>query len=548
MTTSTRNERSIEAVERGLRRLRPTAGVVLLWYVVASSTGMALDQPTKWWLVAGGIVLIVGGQAADHLQRRDARAGTAADAVVVAADTAVTVIVATRLPLLHANLSWALLLLPVFVAALRFRMRGMIVIWTLASCLYVLLSLRVPHDMSDTATQTAFLQSLQTVVYRVGILLLVAVPCGYLSDQLLQASTAQRRAEREARQRNAVLTTVVNAGRTIGHQGIDVPETVVTAALDLGFVHVDWLVRLPYAGMTVAHTGRHPMCRRRAVDPAAFGNLAELVSMSGIAAKAGPDDPVAEVAPELDALAFGEVVALPLPDGHDGAVVRAATVVGTVATTAQIDGLELLLAHAAVAEDHRRLIGDLDAARSDLEFQVSHDSLTNLPNRSTVDGRLGAALDAVGPNDPLSVLFLDLDRFKQVNDGLGHAVGDGLLVAAARRLSAAVGESSTVARLGGDEFVAILPATDEEGAGEVAGRIVDSLCQPFRIQGHLVEIGVSIGVVTTGQHIDGTELVRRGDAAMYRAKANGRSQWCAFDPELDRAEAAAPEREDEHVA
>ena len=161
------------------------------------------------------------------------------------------------------------------------------------------------------------------------------------------------------------------------------------------------------------------------------------------------------------------------------------------------------------------------AVSRDKERQALHDALTDLPNRTLLQQRVESALagarrDGVG----LGLILLDLDRFKEVNDTLGHPAGDALLEVVARRLVGAVRPGDTVARLGGDEFAVLLPDVDHPtDAIEVAGRIKQSLAEPFRLEGVLMDVDVSIGIALSPQHGDDVEvLMRRADVAMYVAK------------------------------
>jgi len=161
------------------------------------------------------------------------------------------------------------------------------------------------------------------------------------------------------------------------------------------------------------------------------------------------------------------------------------------------------------------------AVSRDKERQALHDALTDLPNRTLLQQRVESALvgarrDGIG----LGLILLDLDRFKEVNDTLGHPAGDALLEVVARRLVSAVRPGDTVARLGGDEFAVLLPDIDHAtDAIEVAGRIKQSLAEPFRLEGVLMDVDVSIGIAMSPQHGDDVEvLMRRADVAMYVAK------------------------------
>jgi len=157
----------------------------------------------------------------------------------------------------------------------------------------------------------------------------------------------------------------------------------------------------------------------------------------------------------------------------------------------------------------------------ELEYMARRDALTHLPNRMLFYDRLEQAIVHAKRNHlGLSVFFIDLDRFKQVNDGLGHETGDALLVQVAKRLLCCVRESDTVARLGGDEFTMVLAGVaNRESAGKVARKVIQALKRPFTVLGHQCRIGASIGIAVFPDDGSGPEaLVRHADQAMYEAK------------------------------
>jgi len=163
-----------------------------------------------------------------------------------------------------------------------------------------------------------------------------------------------------------------------------------------------------------------------------------------------------------------------------------------------------------------------------------HDGLTGLPNRMLYNDRLGQALrDATRQDLPVSVLMIDLDRFKEVNDTLGHAVGDELLSEAGSRLRAVMRERDTIARMGGDEFAVLLPGTDPAGARRVVGSIDRAFVEPFALMGMSVDAKASIGIACFPEHGNDAEtLLQRADVAMYFAK--GRHVGHAlYSPEQD---------------
>lgn len=160
-----------------------------------------------------------------------------------------------------------------------------------------------------------------------------------------------------------------------------------------------------------------------------------------------------------------------------------------------------------------------------------HDPLTGLPNRLDLKGRLEQALAAARRDrHQVAVMFLDLDRFKQINDSLGHKVGDLLLIEVAQRLMASVRDSDIVARLGGDEFVVVLPnVLNRELATRMADKILGALDQPYLLESHQVESSPSIGIALfPADGEDDETLLKRADEAMYRAKALGRNNWQFF--------------------
>jgi diguanylate cyclase (GGDEF)-like protein len=182
------------------------------------------------------------------------------------------------------------------------------------------------------------------------------------------------------------------------------------------------------------------------------------------------------------------------------------------------------------------LRSDLSIKRQTQEhllYSTLHDALTGLPNRSLFTERLRHAMrrSARHPDDLFAVLFLDLDRFKEVNDNLGHFVGDELLRAVARRLEACLRPEDTVARLSGDEFAILLESiTDTSDAGRVAERIEEALSFPINLAGAEVTTSASMGIVTSSMaHDQPEQLLRSADMAMYRAKAAGRARYEMFD-------------------
>ncbi len=174
---------------------------------------------------------------------------------------------------------------------------------------------------------------------------------------------------------------------------------------------------------------------------------------------------------------------------------------------------------------------DLKASQQTLEHLARHDSLTGLPNRALFDDRLHQAVSQARRDQTrLALLFVDLDKFKAINDTCGHHVGDLLLIAAAQRMQACVRHVDTVGRLGGDEFVVLLTHVEEDqDAMRVAEKICTALGQPFELDGRQLLIGSSIGVAIFPEHgSDELTLAQSADAAMYLVKESGGNQVRLF--------------------
>ncbi|MFJ4142943.1 EAL domain-containing protein [Pseudomonas sp. NPDC089734] len=180
---------------------------------------------------------------------------------------------------------------------------------------------------------------------------------------------------------------------------------------------------------------------------------------------------------------------------------------------------------------------ELDLANARLLHENAHDSLTGLPNRSHLQQRLKAAWqDFSSHQQQLVVMFIDLDRFKMVNDSLGHHFGDILLVKAAERLRSCIRGGDLLARLGGDEFAVLGIGAPLAVGIEIAERILDAFDLPFFIDGHAVFSSCSIGVVGADAqfHREPADLLRDADTAMYRVKNGGRDSFAVFNQELRR--------------
>ena len=180
------------------------------------------------------------------------------------------------------------------------------------------------------------------------------------------------------------------------------------------------------------------------------------------------------------------------------------------------------------------LIHDITERRrleDELRHQAFHDSLTGLANRALFADRLDHALQRRATAD-VGVIFFDVDDFKLINDGLGHAAGDGLLVEVARRLGELVRAGDTAARLGGDEFAVLLEHTTQDEATRVADRIIAAFLPSFEIASHRITARASIGIAFGHAGSEAASVLREADAAMYTAKHRGKGVWQVYDPSM----------------
>lgn len=169
-----------------------------------------------------------------------------------------------------------------------------------------------------------------------------------------------------------------------------------------------------------------------------------------------------------------------------------------------------------------------------VHFLAFYDVLTGLPNRTLLRDRLGQMI-ASSHRDKMefALLFLDLDRFKYINDSMGHSVGDKLLQSVAQRLLECVREGDTVSRIGGDEFIVLLREVDEQGVTTVADKLLKTLATPFDLGGQVISTYASVGIALYPKHATDLDvLMKNADAAMYNAKENGRNNYKFFTPEM----------------
>jgi diguanylate cyclase (GGDEF)-like protein len=217
---------------------------------------------------------------------------------------------------------------------------------------------------------------------------------------------------------------------------------------------------------------------------------------------------------------------------------------GSVGIRTDVTALKAALAELAAAnrraneavDEAQRQNATLVERETRIRFLAHHDDLTGLQNRFAFRAEIASALRRTGDDRaPVTLLFLDLDHFKDVNDTLGHPIGDQLLLAVAERLATCVQDAECVARLGGDEFAVLsLDAEQPQQAEVLAARIIDVLSEPYFIRERSISISASVGIaVAEGAGCDADLLLKQADLALYQAKARGRGVYCVFTAEMD---------------
>ena len=410
---------------------------------------------------------------------------------------------------------WALIVIPVMEGALRAQMPGAVATWGALGLAYIVRDWWGASAFDDAAH--AFQP--ESITYRLGIVLLVALTTGHLSRSYAMQTEKHRQARADAEHRARLLRLVASAGRAMASLEADrLLDTVVDAALSLGFDGAELCIYDESSGTWVG-------TRRRGLPEDYTEDRFPIDSGLAGEVRARRETLVVDDYSSWPSgvlvcrrAGFRSTVGTPIRAGD---ALVAALVVGSkewfAVSPHEIECLELLAAHAGVGLSNVRLL-------EQIRHQAMHDALTGLPNQLLFEDRVAQALAQAGRTGGRAALFfVDLDRFKKVNDSLGHDFGNELLKQAAGRLLGAVRKGDTVARMGGDEFTLLVPGVRrEEDATVVATKVLEAFRAPFVVGDHELFMTPSVGIALyPGDGMRYETLLKHADIAMYRAKARG---------------------------
>ncbi len=346
-----------------------------------------------------------------------------------------------------------------------------------------------------------------------------------------------QRSSVESRRRYANLERLYRfAQRTSGVSEVDdVVHSILSEAREVMGSGIAELILPDSEGCLCYHldAGDRLVCAVQAES----GALEQIVQVNGAGLVASFDDPRSDVVSALAERGLRNALAAPISFGDD---LRGVIIVGNGQGAVTFDGedlrlFEVLASHSGVAIRGGRLLDRLRREVTAREHEALHDGLTGLANRNLFDRFLQDALAARTVGRMVAVMLMDLDGFKEINDTMGHHVGDSVLRELATRLTDSISEHGIVARLGGDEFAFVLPdLPDAERVGDLGQAVLAQLDHPVAVDGMALELGASLGVSIAPEHgEERSVLLRRADVAMYTAKTAGGGIE-VYDPSGDR--------------
>ncbi|HWH31817.1 MAG TPA: sensor domain-containing diguanylate cyclase [Egibacteraceae bacterium] len=525
--------RELRQASAAMRRVRwfGAAFVAVQFTLYRPPAGMELPFP-RYTVAAAVLAAVLAVNVASLWSRRvdSPRLLARIGAAELVTDACIVLTVTWLFSFDTTSALWALLIIPVLEGAVRGQLRGAVSTWGLIAVGYLLRDLWA----ASRYDYAPFLP--ESVTYRMFIVLIVAITSGLLARNLTRTAAdlavqvrAHREAQRESERRADLLQAVAAAGRHMTSLDLDtLLAIVVDSATGIGFDSAAICLLQPDGGFTVPHLSGLPECDPEETFPSDRGIV-------GLALRRGETVAVTDPLPwfSLDQpVSFARTVAAPVWSGEEMAAVLVAGLHGDMEIPLHVqECFELLAGQAGAALVNALRYRERRAFEAELQHQAYHDALTGLPNRAAFLEALTGSLAPLGPDEHgdglVAVLFCDLDRFKTINDTLGHDFGDKLLAAVAERLRQCVKEQDMVARLGGDEFTVLLGAIQDETQAEAtARRVIHAMNRPLLLDGREVYVTTSVGIAYgfRGRHSE-TDLLRAADLAMYQAKDEGRDRY-----------------------
>ncbi len=484
-------------------RLRVALYGLLLILLVAR--GVLGDALVGWDAI---VVLAVVALAGLLVQRffDDRHTGLVAFAEI-AGDSAAALACLLLVDVGQAPLGWLVLAIPVIGAGVRHSLMMATIVW-------------VTVVVGNMATELAYRPavdagtSLSLGIQQLAAVAVFALPATYLVRHLLGEAERRGQARAAAQDEAQGVANVAVAARKIS----EAPNSVEAIAAALAVTDV-----LGFSGAEAwERSEAFPwrMAARRSSVPPVAGWMDRWVSQTDAEGRpvviSAKDDP--NHAQALHLAGAASIVLLPVVPHRLVLAVSSSEVVAE----APMRWLVLLAEHLAVGWSNVVRSEELERRAAGLAHEANHDGLTGLPNRAAVVRAIDQHLSQT--DRALALLFVDLDRFKAVNDHFGHDAGDAVLIATAERMRQSVRTNAMVARLGGDEFLVVVPDADPAQAQAVADRIVSAASQPTEWNGHALQIGASVGVSMAQPGEQAHTMLQRADQAMYEAKRSGDTQ------------------------
>ena len=530
----------LQAVRQSVRSMRRARWIGIVFCLIQFALYKApagIQVPFPRLPLAVGVaacVLLVNILAVVAERRFSAQGLRWFRACALVADTTIIMGVTWLFGFDHTSALWALLIIPVLEGAVTAQLRGALWTWV---------GVTVGYALRDLAMEEIYGVpfEIDSVTYRMGIVLIVAWTAGALARSLTHQAGAHHDAQLESEQRARLLHGVAQTSRALladqYGDAENVWEAIVDSAIAIGFDGASISLFAPDRATYRVMCSRG-LPERYGADPLpAETGLAGMVISRDDTVTITDYGRLAQKTPELRDLQFGAAIGAAVR-GSDGSVhavlVAAYSQVGVI-TPSETEFIELLAAHAgtALANVERQVEKDEYEAR--LVELAYHDPLTRLPNRELFLDRLITAIDrSAATRADVAVLFCDLDRFKGVNDNLGHDAGDQLLSIVAARLASALRPGDIVARFGGDEFTVLVEdVTDVAHVVDLGNRLQAAVEPALMIGGREIFPSLSIGIaVSKAGDVAATDLLRDADVAMYRAKERGRHRVEVFHPDL----------------